>query len=120
MDEQDSRLIHYCLAQILLGWDPEYSNAPDSLNENETFLEIRDQIGMFRHLAKDVTDEYEKDMRQRINERANPALLYDGDLVYMYDPLCAENRTSKFSDRYGGPFRIIRVIGDNLVRIVSV
>ena len=111
---------------LLFGTDPvgmgfpEYSNAPDSLNENETFLEIRDQIGMFRHLAKDVTDEYEKEMRQRINERANPALLYDGDLVYMHDPLCAENRTSKFSDRYRGPFRIIRVIGDNLVRIVSV
>ena len=111
---------------LLFGTDPvgmgfpEYSNAPDSLNENEAFLEIRDQIGMFRHLAKDVTDEYEKGMRQRINERANPALLYDGDLVYMYDPLCAENRTSKFSDRYRGPFRIIRVIGDNLVRLISV
>ena len=38
----------------------------------------------------------------------------------MYDPLCAEKRTSKFSDHYRGPFRIIRVIGDNLVRIISV
>ena len=111
---------------LLFGTDPvgmgfpEYSHAPDSLNENEAFLEIRDQIGMFRHLAKDVTDEYEKGMLQRVDERANPAILYDGDLVYMYDPLCAENRTSKFSGRYRGPFRIIRVIGENLVKIISV
>ena len=111
---------------LLFGTDPvdmgfpEYSQASDLLNEKEAFLEILDQIGMFRHLTIDVTDEYEKGLRKRIDEGANPALLYDSDLVYMYDPLCAENRTSKFSDRYRGPFRIIRVIGDNLVRIISV
>ena len=99
---------------------PEYSQASDLLNEKEAFLEILDQIGMFRHLTIDVTDEYEKGLRKRIDEGANPTLLYDSDLVYMYDPLCAENRTSKFSDRYRGPFRIIRVIGDNLVKIISV
>ena len=36
----------------------EYSHVPDLLNENEAFLEIHDQIGVFRHLAKDVTDDH--------------------------------------------------------------
>ena len=99
---------------------PEYSNAPASLNENEAFLDIHDKIAMFRHIAKNVTDEHKKGMRHCIDERADPALSYDGDLVYMYDPICAENRASKFSDQYRGPFRIIKVIGYHLVRIVSV
>ena len=53
-----------------LGKFPECSNAPESLSEIEAFLDIRDNIGMFRHLANDVTEDYEKDMRKRINERA--------------------------------------------------
>jgi len=111
---------------LLFGTDPigmgfpEYSNAPESLNDNEAFLGLRDNIAMFRHFAEDVTKQYEKEIRRRIDERANPVVLYDGDLVYMYDPLCAENRASKFSDRYRGPYRIIEVVKDNLVRLVNI
>ena len=43
----------------------------------------------------------------------------EGDLVYMYDPTAAENMASKFSNVYRGPYRVVDVRGDYLVRISS-
>ena len=37
----------------------------------------------------------------------------------MYDPTAAENTASKFSNVYRGPYRVVAVKGDNLVRIAS-
>ena len=111
---------------LLFGQDPvsmglpEHNQAPDSLNDNEFFLRIRDNIALFRHMAESVADEYERDLRDRIDRHARPVDFYEGDLVYVYDPTCSANRTSKFADKYKGPYRVIQVKGDNLVRLTSV
>ena len=35
----------------------------------------------------------------------------------MYDPLGSENKQSKFSNRYTGPYRVVSVKGDHLLRL---
>ena len=45
--------------------------------------------------------------------------MHEGDMVYMYDPLASENKASKFSNRYTGPYRVVETKGDHLVKLVS-
>ena len=37
----------------------------------------------------------------------------------MYDPLGSENKQSEFSNRYTGPYRVVSVKGDHLLRLKS-
>ena len=76
-------------------------------------------IKLFTEMANKVTDEYEKDMRERLNEKAKPVKFKEGNLVYIYDPTCAENKKSNFSPKFKGPFKIVQTIDDHLVRLVS-
>ena len=39
--------------------------------------------------------------------------------IYMYNPTVTENTASKFSNVYRGPYRVVAVRGDNLIRIAS-
>ena len=71
-----------------------------------------------RHIAKDV-ETNEKGLREKLDEHARPIPFLEGDLVYMYDPTAAENMTSKFSNVYRGPYRVVETRGDHLVRITS-
>ena len=98
---------------------PEVGNAPESLNHHEWYMQSRDNIALFRHIAQDVVKKYEKGMRDKLDEHARPVQFLEGDLVYMYDPTAAENTASKFSNVYRGPYRVVAVKGDNLVRIAS-
>ena len=98
---------------------PEGGNAPESLNDHEWFMQTRDNLALFRHIAKDVVAKYEKGMRDKLDEHARPTQFLEGDLVYMYDPTAAENMTSKFSNVYRGPYRVVEVRDDHLVRISS-
>ena len=98
---------------------PEVGNAPESLNDHEWFMQTRDNIALFRHIAQDVVKKYEKGMRDKLDEHARPVQFLEGDLVYMYDPTATENTASKFSNVYRGPYRVVTVKGDNLVRITS-
>ena len=98
---------------------PEGGNAPESLNDHEWFMQTRDNLALFRHIARDVVAKYEKGMRDKLDEHARPAQFLEGDLVYMYDPTAAENMASKFSNVYRGPYRVVDVRGDHLVRISS-
>ena len=98
---------------------PDKGEIPESLNDNEFYMQTRDTIALFRHMADDVMKIYEKDLRDRIDTKARPTDFFEGDLVYMYDPLVSVNKQSKFSNRYTGPFRVIEVKGDHLVRLVS-
>ena len=70
-------------------------------------------------MAEKVVTGYEKDLRERIDERARPTQMHEGDMVYMYDPLARENKASKFSNRYTGPYRVVETKGDHLVKLVS-
>ena len=98
---------------------PEGGNTPESLNDHEWFMQTRDNLALFRHIAKDVVAKYEKGMRDKLDEHARPTQFLEGDLVYMYDPTAAENMTSKFSNVYRGPYRVVEVRDDHLVRISS-
>ena len=98
---------------------PEVGNAPESLNDHEWFMQTRDNLALFRHIAQDAVKKYEKGMRDKLDEQARPAHILEGDLVYMYDPTAAENMASKFSNVYRGPYRMVEVRGDHLVRITS-
>ena len=82
-------------------------------------MQTRDNIAHFRHIAQDVVKKYEKGMRDKLDEHARPVQFLEGDLVYMYDPTAAENTASKFSNVYRGPYRVVAVRGDNLVRTAS-
>ena len=86
---------------------PERGEIPESLNECDFYMKTKDNIGMLRHLAADAVKIYEKDMRSKLVEKARPTEFYEADLVYMYDPLGSENKQSKFSNRYTGPYRVI-------------
>ena len=98
---------------------PEGGNAPESLNDHEWFMQTRDNLALFRHIAKDVVAKYERGMRDKLDEHARPTQFLEGDLVYMYDPTAAENMVSKFSNVYRGPYRVVEVRDDHLVRISS-
>ena len=74
---------------------------------------------MFRNMAERIVTDYERDLRERIDERARPTQMHEGDMVYMYDPLASVNTASKFSNRYTGPYRVIKTKGDHLVGLVS-
>ena len=52
-----------------------------------------------------------------MDDKARPTEFYEGDLVYMYDPLGSENKQSKFSNRYTGPYRVVSVKGDHLLEL---
>ena len=60
-----------------------------------------------------------KGMRDKLDEQARPTQFLEGDLVYMYDPKAAENMASKFSNVYRGPYRVVEVRDDHLVRTTS-
>ena len=96
---------------------PERGKIPESLNDCEFYMKTKDNIGMFRHLAADTVKIYEKEMRKKLDDKARPTEFYEGDLVYMYDPLGSENKQSKFSNRYTGPYRVVSVKGDHLLRL---
>ena len=98
---------------------PEQGTIPESLNDCEFFMQIKDNIAMFRNMAERIVTDYERDLRERIDERARPTQMHEGDMVYMYDPLASVNTASKFSNRYTGPYRVIETKGDHLVRLVS-
>ena len=98
---------------------PEVENAPESLNEHEWYMKTRDNLALFRHIAEDVVKKFEMGMRDKLDEHARPVQFLEGDLVYMYDPTAAENMASKFSNVYRGPYRVVAVRGDHLVRIIS-
>ena len=98
---------------------PEVGNAPESLNDHEWFMQTRDNLALFRHIARDVVAKYEKGMRDKLDEHARPTQFLEGDLVYMYDVTAAENMASKFSNVYRGPHRVVEVKDDHLVRIIS-
>ena len=98
---------------------PEAGNAPESLNYHEWFMQTRDNLALFRHIAQDVVNKYEKGTRDKLDEQARPVQFLGGDLVYMYDPTAAENMASKFSNVYRGLYRVVEVKGDHLVRITS-
>ena len=66
---------------------------------------------MFRHLAADAVKIYEKEMRNKLDEKTRPTDFCEGDLVYMYDPMGSENKQSKFSNRYTGPYRVLSTSG---------
>ena len=66
-----------------------------------------------------MVTKYEKGMRDKLDEQARPTQFLGGDLVYMYDPTAAENMASKFSNVYRGPYRVVEVRDDYLVRIIS-
>ena len=51
---------------------PEQGTIPESLNDCEFFMQIKDNIAMFRNMAERVVTGYEKDLRERIDERARP------------------------------------------------
>ena len=84
---------------------PGVGNAPESLNAHEWFMQTRDNIALFRHIAQDVVKKYEKGMRDKLEEHARPVQFLEGDLVYMFDPTATENTASKFSNVYRGPYR---------------
>ena len=96
---------------------PERGEIPEPLNDCEFYMKTKDNIGMFRHLAADTVKIYEKEMRNKLDDKARPTEFYEGDLVYMYDPLGSENKQSKFSNRYTGPYRVVSVKGDHLLRL---
>ena len=98
---------------------PEMGNAPESLNDHEWYMQTKDNIALFRHIAQDVVKKYEKGVRDKLDEHARPVQFLEGDLVYMYDPTATENTASKFSNVYRGLYRVVEVKGDNLVRIAS-
>ena len=98
---------------------PEGWNVPESLNDHEWFMQTRDNLALFRHIARDVVAKYEKGMRDKLDEQARPTQFLEGDLVYMYDPTAAENMASKFSNVYRGPYRVVEVRDDHLVKITS-
>ena len=75
---------------------PEVGNVPESLNDNEWYMQTRDNIALFGHIAQDVVRKYEKGMRDKLDEQARPVQFLEGDLVYLYDPTAAENSASKF------------------------
>ena len=94
-------------------------NAPEFLNDNEWYMKTRDNIALFKYIALDVVKKYEKGMRDKLDEHARPVQFLEGDLVYMYDPTAAGNVASKFSNVYRGPYRVVAVKGDHLVRLAS-
>ena len=98
---------------------PEQGAIPETLNDCEFFMQTKDNIAMFRNLAERVVKDYERDLRERIDERARPTQMHEGDMVYMYDPLASVNTASKFSNRYTGPYRVVETKGDHLVRLVN-
>ena len=99
---------------------PEVGNALESLNEHEWFMKTRDNnLALFKHTGKDVVEKYKKGMRDKLDKHASPVQFLEGDLVYMYDPTAAENMTSKFSNAYRWPYRVVETRGDHLVRITS-
>ena len=51
---------------------PEVGNAPESLNDHEWYMQTRDNIALFRHIAQDVVKKYEKGMRDKLDEHARP------------------------------------------------
>ena len=108
---------------LLYGEDPvsmgmhERGEIPESLNDCEFYIKTKDNIGMFRYLAADAVKIYEKEMRNKLDDKARPTKFYEGDLVYMYDPLGSENKQSKFSNRYTDPYRVVSVKGDHLLRL---
>ena len=97
----------------------ERGEIPESLNDCEFYMKTKDNISMFRHLVADAVKIYEKEMRGKLDEKARPTEFFEGDLVYMYDPLASENSQSKFSNRYTGPYRVTSVRGDHLLRLKS-
>ena len=82
-------------------------NAPESLNDHKWYMQTRNNIALFRHIAQDVVKKYEKGMRDKLDEHARPVQFLEGDLVYMYDPTATENTASKFSNVYRGPYRVV-------------
>ena len=54
-------------------------------------MQTRDNLALFRNIAQDVVNKYEKGMRDTLDEHARPAQFLEGDLVYMYNPTAAEN-----------------------------
>ena len=82
-------------------------------------MQTKDNIAMFKNMAERVVTDYERDLRERIDDRARPTQMHEGDMVYMYDPLASENKASKFSNRYTGPYRVVETKGDHLVKLVS-
>ena len=60
---------------------------------------------------------YEKEMRNKLDGKVRPTEFYEGDLVYMYEPLVSENE--KISNSYTGPYRVVSVKGDHLLRLRS-
>ena len=78
-------------------------------------MKTKDNIVMFRHLVADAVKIYEKEMRNKLDDKARPTEFYKGDLLYMYDPLGSENK--QFSNKYTGPYRVVSVKGDHLFRL---
>ena len=79
---------------------PDKGDAPESLNDCEFYMQTRDNIEMFRYMAAETVKMYEKGMGDKLDERARPTEFYEGDLVYMYNPLGSRNKQSKFSNNY--------------------
>ena len=80
-------------------------------------MQTEDNIEILRYMAAEVVKTYEKEMRNTLDEKACPTDFYEGDLVYMYNPLGSENKQSKFSNT--GPYRVISVRGHHLLRLKS-
>ena len=93
---------------------PEQGMIPESLNDCEFFMQTKD-----KNMAERVVTDYERDLRERKDDRAGPTQMHEGDMVYMYDPLASENKASKFSNRYTGPYRVVETKGDHVVKLVS-
>ena len=49
---------------------PEQGTIPESLNDCEFFMQIKDNIAMFRNMVERIVTDYERDLRERIDERA--------------------------------------------------
>ena len=98
---------------------PQLEDGDVPETDSEKYLLTYKMIKLFNDMAGKVTDIYESEMRGRLDAKARPATFEVGDLVYTYEPHVAENRQSKFSPRYRGPFRVIETKGDNLVKLIS-
>ena len=51
---------------------PEQGEIPESLNDCEFYMKTKDNISMFRHLAADAVKIYEKQMRNKSDDKARP------------------------------------------------
>ena len=81
---------------------PEERPIPETGTDMDWFLRTKHSIEILDGMAKTTTEKYEEGIRKRMDEGIRPVNLTEGEWVYIHDPFCRANNTSKFSPRYRG------------------